>query len=390
MKLNLGCGHDHLPGWVNVDRAPDTRPDLLHDLERFPWPFEDGCAEEVLLKHTLEHLGRDSKVFLGIMRELYRVCAPGATVRVVAHHPRHRAFLQDPTQVRPVLAGTFEHFSLDCNEDWSRRGLPATPLALQLEVDFRIESVTPELDPWWEDELQAGRTTRDRVERAMRDSNDVVRSTAIVLQAQKPFRGLPPQSAPAVRWEGAQFVYHSLAHVNRQLCLALLRTRKVNLSLMQYEPDQFDPLRRARLPAPGGLPEPQPGRTGPGARAAPVAAPVRPPRRGGLGADPAVGIRRHPPGVGRAHAGPGGRDLGPDRLAQGLLRPQRDPRRQGGGGPQRRGRRGVPPRGPRASPSRPPRPASSSTSATPSTARASMCCWRPTCGPSGPTTTSAW
>lgn len=43
-----------------------------------------------------------------------------------------------------------------------------------------------------------------------------------------------------VRWQGSQFVYHSLAHVNRQLCLGLLDSGKVDLSLIPYEPDQFD------------------------------------------------------------------------------------------------------------------------------------------------------
>lgn len=44
----------------------------------------------------------------------------------------------------------------------------------------------------------------------------------------------------SVRWEGSQFVWHSLAHVNRQLCLGLLR-EGFDLGLVPYEPDQFRP-----------------------------------------------------------------------------------------------------------------------------------------------------
>jgi len=286
LRLNLGCGRDHLAGWVNVDQFPGSHPDVVHDLERFPWPFPDGSAGEVLLKHVLEHLGRDSATFLGIMGELYRVCAPGARVRILVPHPRHRDFLQDPTHVRPVLAEMFEHFSLDCNEDWGRRGLPGTPLALYLGLDFRIESATLHLDPWWDAEFRSGRITREQLERAARDCNNVVATTEVVLRARKPFRGsalaappvaeaVPPvaeaappvaeaappvaeaappvaEAAPkpsprptpaarsAVVWEGSQFVHHSLAHVNRQLCLGLLRGGHVDLSLVPYEPDQFD------------------------------------------------------------------------------------------------------------------------------------------------------
>jgi glycosyltransferase involved in cell wall biosynthesis/tetratricopeptide (TPR) repeat protein len=49
-----------------------------------------------------------------------------------------------------------------------------------------------------------------------------------------------PAEAPAlsIRWEGSQFVHHSLAHVNRELCLGLAKAGQ-DLSIIPYEPDQF-------------------------------------------------------------------------------------------------------------------------------------------------------
>lgn len=44
----------------------------------------------------------------------------------------------------------------------------------------------------------------------------------------------------SIRWEGSQFVHHSLAHVNRQLCVGLAK-RGHDLSIIPYEPDQFGP-----------------------------------------------------------------------------------------------------------------------------------------------------
>jgi glycosyltransferase involved in cell wall biosynthesis len=49
-----------------------------------------------------------------------------------------------------------------------------------------------------------------------------------------------PSAPLKVKWEGSQFVYHSLAHVNRQLCLGLLNSRNVDLSILPFEPDDFD------------------------------------------------------------------------------------------------------------------------------------------------------
>ncbi|HNX95054.1 MAG TPA: glycosyltransferase [Holophaga sp.] len=239
VKLNLGCGGEHLPGWVNVDKFPAAHPDVVHDLEKLPWPFADDSAEEVLLKHVLEHLGRDSDTFLGIIRELYRVCRPGATVRILVPHPRHQDFIQDPTHVRPVVPEMFQHFSLAINQAWAARGLPGTPLAQYLGVDFDIVSSTLTLDPYWDAEYRAGRIGAEELEQIARSQNNVVQTSEIVLRAVKP-SAAPALERVSMRWEGSQFVYHSLAHVNRQICLGLLKSGRVDLSLIPYEPDQFD------------------------------------------------------------------------------------------------------------------------------------------------------
>ena len=51
---------------------------------------------------------------------------------------------------------------------------------------------------------------------------------------------LPPPKALPVIWEGSQFVYHSLAHVNRELSRELIATRAIDLSVLPYEPHQFN------------------------------------------------------------------------------------------------------------------------------------------------------
>src|SRR5438045_1861977 len=130
MKLNLGCGRRKLEGFVNVDAAAECGPDLVFDVESFPWPWADSSIDEVRFIHSLEHMGADPKVFLKLMQELYRVCRPGAQVHIAAPHPRSDAFIGDPTHVRIVTPQVMQLFSRELNDEWEARGVPNTPLAL--------------------------------------------------------------------------------------------------------------------------------------------------------------------------------------------------------------------------------------------------------------------
>jgi len=58
-----------------------------------------------------------------------------------------------------------------------------------------------------------------------------------------------PRSAPetlAIAWEGSQFVHHSLALVNRELCVRLIAAGH-EVSILPCEPDEFDASADARL-----------------------------------------------------------------------------------------------------------------------------------------------
>jgi glycosyltransferase involved in cell wall biosynthesis len=54
-----------------------------------------------------------------------------------------------------------------------------------------------------------------------------------------PTTGKAAVSTTRVRWEGGQFVWHSFGHINRELSLALLDTKQVDLSLEVTENPQF-------------------------------------------------------------------------------------------------------------------------------------------------------
>lgn len=46
MKLNLGSGVKSLKGYTNVDKYKHgNNTQILHDLEKFPYPFKDNSID---------------------------------------------------------------------------------------------------------------------------------------------------------------------------------------------------------------------------------------------------------------------------------------------------------------------------------------------------------
>jgi hypothetical protein len=138
-KLNLGCGVNLMEGYLNIDKF--GKPDLVHDLNVFPWPFDDDSVEEVNAKHVLEHLGETIEQRFGIIKELYRICKNGAMIHIEVPHPRHEDFISDPTHVWPIMPGQFELLSKKKNEEWEKEGFSNSQLAKFLDVDFEIKAI---------------------------------------------------------------------------------------------------------------------------------------------------------------------------------------------------------------------------------------------------------
>lgn len=80
--LHLGCGLKRIEGAVNVDLVASTGPDVVHDLDDRPWPFETGSFDEVLAYDVVEHL----EDVVAAMEEIHRVSADGAVVKLTVPH----------------------------------------------------------------------------------------------------------------------------------------------------------------------------------------------------------------------------------------------------------------------------------------------------------------
>src|ERR1700761_761055 len=185
LKLNIGCGLNKQPGYLNLDKSGAAKPDQVMDAEAFPWPFADGSVDEVLFNHSLEHMGADADVFLKLMQELYRVCRPGAVVQINVPHPRHDDFINDPTHVRAITPAMLALFSKRQCQAWAEQGGANSQFAVYLDVDFEVRRVQPVLDPIYQQAMDAKMITDAQLRQLEHSSLNVIREYRITLETIK-------------------------------------------------------------------------------------------------------------------------------------------------------------------------------------------------------------
>jgi SAM-dependent methyltransferase len=114
-RVNLGCGTDIRPGWVNLDSAALPGVDVVHAIGDGPLPFDDASVDEVLAKDVLEHVE-----LIPTMQELHRVLRPGGRLHVIGPHFTAAAVWVDPTHRRGFSVDTFGFFAREGGGPFAR------------------------------------------------------------------------------------------------------------------------------------------------------------------------------------------------------------------------------------------------------------------------------
>ena len=184
LRLNLGCGSRLFADYINVDKFGN--PDVTHDLETFPWPWKDDSVHEVLLNHVLEHLGRTPEVYLGVIRELYRICVDGGMIRITVPHHRHDHFFDDPTHVRTITAMGLSLFSQRLNRRWREQGFANSPLGLSIGVDFELIDTKYQPSELWYKLHPGAEIDQDNLLLEATLHNNLIQEVRMVLRAIKP------------------------------------------------------------------------------------------------------------------------------------------------------------------------------------------------------------
>ncbi|MGE3756778.1 MAG: hypothetical protein AB7H97_03430 [Pseudobdellovibrionaceae bacterium] len=172
MKLNLGCGFKKKSDFVNVDRSKTYEPNVIVDLVKDTWPWEDSSVTEVWFEFSLEQMGSTVEDLKKILCELYRVCGEGAAVKIFAFHPRHDDFVLNPLCVHRLSPQFFSYLSLQGNLQQIANGQLGNSLSFEWGVNFEMSLARPHLSLHLKEMVEAGHLSEiDLQEKLLLENN---------------------------------------------------------------------------------------------------------------------------------------------------------------------------------------------------------------------------
>ncbi|MFQ5540600.1 MAG: methyltransferase domain-containing protein [Candidatus Binatia bacterium] len=105
--LDLGCGNRKHPGAIGIDLSPKSQADIIHDLDRFPYPFPEDEFDVVICDSILEHL---NDIIL-VMREVHRITKAQGRIKVRVPYFSSVDAFADPTHRHFFTYHSFEYFT---------------------------------------------------------------------------------------------------------------------------------------------------------------------------------------------------------------------------------------------------------------------------------------
>ena len=108
-KLNLGAGNKILSGYINHDIVAISGINIVHDLNSYPWPWDDNSFDTILMEDVLEHLDN----VVPAIEELHRILCIGGEVIIRVPYWNHACAYIDPTHKRGFHEQTFHFFDVN-------------------------------------------------------------------------------------------------------------------------------------------------------------------------------------------------------------------------------------------------------------------------------------
>lgn len=110
IRLDVGCGDMKQKGYVGLDIRDLPTVDIVHDMEKVPYPIPDGVCLTIVASHVVEHINPANFGFVKVMDEWHRIMKDHGRLMISMPYGYSRGFLQDPTHCNPRNEATWGYF----------------------------------------------------------------------------------------------------------------------------------------------------------------------------------------------------------------------------------------------------------------------------------------
>lgn len=123
LKLDFGCGTRKQDGFIGVDKIAFKGVDVVLDVGKEPFPWDDNSVDEAYASHFVEHLTSSERIHF--FNELYRVLKKDAKATIICPYWGSSRAYGDPThRWPPVGEYTFSYL----NKEWRSKEAPHTDI----------------------------------------------------------------------------------------------------------------------------------------------------------------------------------------------------------------------------------------------------------------------
>lgn len=110
ISLDVGCGENKQEGCVGMDVRKLEGVDIVHNLEKIPYPLPNESCSLIVASHIVEHINPQNFGFINVMNEWWRVMKKGGRLMIAMPYGTSHGFVQDPTHVNPCNETTWIYF----------------------------------------------------------------------------------------------------------------------------------------------------------------------------------------------------------------------------------------------------------------------------------------
>ena len=253
LKINVGCGLDVKDDYLNIDLYSDDPRVIGMDVRDLK--FEDNTVDEILASDILEHFSHNQVD--QILSEWSRVLKPGGIlfIRCPNLKLQMQAYMRgdwDADIASYMIFGgqtnpgdyhfiAFDEDSIKSHldkagfevTDYKELDYPQNRMKINLNMEVTAKKIIS--DNYGEKEINEIRSMFDENKKDIKKHDEIKPITTKLISRKE------NQPQMNIVWEGSQFIYHSLALINREICYNIIKSEAAELSIIPYEKDTFKP-----------------------------------------------------------------------------------------------------------------------------------------------------